>query len=202
MKNYRCPYCKSELKAGQKKSYETLCDHICNLNGDLPERDTYICVNSECCAFHEKHDSFFWDFDGSFYGYLSQLKGPVDTCGTAALGSPEAKMEIELYKKDENYTAFAFRGFRINKLFHYTADKNKNILSRTVYYEFELGHYILSQKRSVIWAILSGLYGRVFRLGSRFWKTKEDRKKGIAENWKSLVNDIKQAWKKPTRINP
>lgn len=177
----------------KKKSYETLCDHICNLNGDLPERDTYICVNSECCAFHEKHDSFFWDFDGSFYGYLSQLKGPVDTCGTAALGSPEAKMEIELYKKDENYEIFSWRGFVFNKVFVYKSDYYKTILSRDTTYQFVLNSIVLSTSKSVIWAVVYGLYSKIFLFGSLLWKIPKERKKRIRHNFQRIVKELKIA---------
>lgn len=42
----KCPHCKTELKKGKPKAYETLCEHVMNPNSEeFILRATYYCPN-------------------------------------------------------------------------------------------------------------------------------------------------------------
>lgn len=58
----KCPKCKTELRNGEAKSYETLCDHVLNPNAEIiPERATYKCPNN---CYGKKA---FWGTEGDAY---------------------------------------------------------------------------------------------------------------------------------------
>lgn len=62
MNKMRCPFCKGILKYGGLEYYETLCEHVCDPNGDhgTYNRPIFICD----CSISE---NCFWDPDGDFY---------------------------------------------------------------------------------------------------------------------------------------
>lgn len=60
-----CPFCKKELKQGEKKKYETLYEHVLDPNEEeyeRPLRPTFVC---DC----EMAKDSFWDDYGDFYSH-------------------------------------------------------------------------------------------------------------------------------------
>jgi hypothetical protein len=61
-----CPFCKAPLKAGIRRKFENLTDHVCNPNmsdDERPFRDTWECRNLLCID----RTGCFWDSYGDLY---------------------------------------------------------------------------------------------------------------------------------------
>lgn len=91
-----CPKCHKPLINGEKKRFETLCEHVEDPNEEFerPLRNTFICNNPQCPAFNE---NIFWDESGAMYGHNFKFKFDNDL--NSAYPSFERKMDIEIYKK-------------------------------------------------------------------------------------------------------
>ena len=68
----KCPFCRSELKTGQLRRFETLIEHGFEPNKEVyPLRPTFICTCVTSC-----HS--FWTDDGNFYSYKFNRKTAKD----------------------------------------------------------------------------------------------------------------------------
>jgi len=59
--DYCCPKCNQKLVRGEDKEYETLDEHVFNVNEISPKRATYVCP-SKCLG-----EETFWGIDGDLY---------------------------------------------------------------------------------------------------------------------------------------
>lgn len=135
-----CPICRSKLVLGQgTRKYETLSDHVCDPNGDVPERPYFVCPNEKCGL----HSNSFWDDYGEFYTRLDfaesrkifnisiedAFRNRKPECCKCAMNSSARKSWFEVYYKEESKQYF------VGKLGLYfysqiTADKFGNITKR------------------------------------------------------------------------
>lgn len=135
----KCPICFTDLSIGEKQKYETLSDHVCDPNGDLPYRITFVCENKTC----KLHQNSFWDSEGEFYTSLSfsevddifnvpESDRWTDTNKNschAAMGSFARKVWFEVsYKEQTKKIFFGKYGFFIKAIIE--ADDDGNILKR------------------------------------------------------------------------
>lgn len=67
-KPFLCPFCKRKLEQGEKRRYETTCEHVDDPNADsYPLRDTYV------CSCDESKNSY-WSIDGESYSLVFNPK--------------------------------------------------------------------------------------------------------------------------------
>ena len=65
----KCPNCKTELILSQEtRKYETLNDHVCDPNGESPERFYFYCPNENCIL----STAAFWDDWGDFFSLTDE----------------------------------------------------------------------------------------------------------------------------------
>jgi len=60
----RCPLCNTALIIGPDECYETLTEHVMDVNGERPMRPTWRCPSKKC----KDTKTGFWGMDGSWYG--------------------------------------------------------------------------------------------------------------------------------------
>ena len=127
MKDFRCPVCYDELKVTGQARLETLNEHISDPNGTSSMKDKYECVNVGCLAFIHKA---FWNEDGEYY--IRDFKAKIDFIAdnNAPFGSSQRQMNVEIYKKDENYILLNLYYFKIKVKFDYKSNENGSILKR------------------------------------------------------------------------
>lgn len=125
-----CRFCEKPLIKGEDKKFETLCDHVSDPNAmDHPLRPTYVCEDPECIANSKAKG--FWDDYGDFYS-SHRIADPHNKYGhNSALNSFGMKMEVEVYKDDENF--YIWRGFkyRLKIKYKYKANEMGEIIKRT-----------------------------------------------------------------------
>ena len=127
MNDFRCPVCYENLIVTGQARLETLDEHISNPNGTPLMKDKYECVNVDCLAFIHKA---FWNEDGEYY--IRDFKAKIDFIANnnAPFGSFQRQMNVEIYKKDENYVLLNLYYFKIKVVFQYTSNENGTILKR------------------------------------------------------------------------
>lgn len=123
-----CPICKSELILGEgKKRYETLVEHVEDPNGIPCEKPYYICSNNKC----ESRAIVYWDEDGESYitgkNYF-EIKDKYHSL--TPYDSFQKKMDIEVYKHDEDFIVLNLFFMRWKCEFSYEADTWGNITKR------------------------------------------------------------------------
>ena len=121
----KCPCCLAELELGKRMKLETLTEHVCNPNGEIALKDSYHCSNTECQAYK---DEVVWNEDGERYGFKnnsSWLNG-----NDAPIPSFQRRMNVEIYKHDENYTLFTLFGWECKIEFKYISNEEGDILKR------------------------------------------------------------------------
>lgn len=179
----KCPAYKSNLvKFGQKTVYDALDTPILT--------NVFECQNNKCVEFYLT--KCFWDSNGDFYdpkgSCPSEFRG-----NTAALGTIAKKIEVEIYKQDENYVFFEWRGFKIEKIFHYESDYEGNILKKTGFYKFVFGGLIRAEGRFLLTTLIYAIYSDIFLFGKHWAKTKEERKALYKRNFLNFIEQIKYA---------
>ncbi|KKK69100.1 hypothetical protein LCGC14_2937450 [marine sediment metagenome] len=122
MKDFRCPVCYDKLKVTGQARLETLNEHIWD-----PMKDKYECVNVDCPAFIHKA---FWNEDGEYYIRDFKAKISFIDNNNAPFGSSQRQMNVEIYKKDENYILLNLYYFKIKVKFDYKSNENGSILKR------------------------------------------------------------------------
>jgi hypothetical protein len=119
-----CPFCEKELVKDIERKYQSLNDYVCNPNAEsYPLRMTFGCG----C---ELGKNCFWDKDGGLYvkEYTQALH---DFTGyKSAVGSIGRKIDIEIYKHDEDFQFLNLFGWRFKVEYHYESNYNGDILSR------------------------------------------------------------------------
>lgn len=135
-----CPTCRSKLVLGQgMRKYETLSDHVCDPNGDVPERPYFVCPKEDC----KLHSNSFWDDYGEFYTRLDfkqsreifgltaeeDFRNRNPKCCKAAINSSARKSWFEIYYKEQSKQYFVgnLGLYFYNQI---TADKFGNITKR------------------------------------------------------------------------
>jgi hypothetical protein len=146
---YLCPACKSELQWGGHAIYQTMDEHISSPNHEPPYRSFYYCNNTKCGANAPEENrvvtrkvltekliltepdsiAVFWDMYGDLYGNPFNVKFIDNNHGP--FGSESRRMNVEIYKKDENKTIGELFGIRIDAEYRYKSDTNGKIISRT-----------------------------------------------------------------------
>ena len=176
--SYLCPACKSELLWGGRAIYQTTSEHVTHPNHEPPYRSFYYCANEKCDAnapeeslkrqvIVEKNtptdpDSIetFWDEDGELYGDRFNIKFIDNNYGP--FGSEARRMNVEIYKKDENKTIIKLFGLRIDVEYKYKADTEGRILSKKRNFQFwkksGIGYTYVSKPFSKLW-----YYNRQFK---------------------------------------
>ena len=185
----RCSVCETELIQGDsEKSYETTADHVCNPNETPPLRMYWRCPNEECDT--NKLGSF-WGYNGEFFHGYENFRHKFDFIDgwSGALGSIARQTEVEVYKKDENYTFLNLWFFKFNWVWQYEADEDGNILKRKpkleVWKRERGGGYV---------GYRSGIRMFFFCLG-RFKRHLKEFKKTASDFHKSqLIREFKPEW--------
>ena len=121
-----CPSCKTELIVTGQELLETLDEHIFNPNGDPALKDKYECPNQSCPTF--KHCC--WNEEGDCYTDNWKSKIPFIDNNDAPFGSFNRRINVEIYKKDENKDLFIICRLKFRLVYQYKSDENGNILSR------------------------------------------------------------------------
>jgi len=124
----QCPACKSRVILGEgKRAYQTLDEHVCDPNGDVDEKEYYICSNHEC----ELRNRIFWDFYGDVYSISNDFMEIQSKYKILyPIGSPRLKSHVENDKHDEDFTLLNLYFVRFRITYKYTANENGDILSR------------------------------------------------------------------------
>jgi hypothetical protein len=185
----RCPHCLSTLvPSPERKRFMSVHEHVIGMDEDnIPERIVYVCGDSNCQ--YNRWDCF-WDSDGEIYGYSREM--PRN--GNAALDSWAKKIEVEIYKKDEN-KRWTWRGFMLDKIYKYKSNERGEILERKSYYSSALNNIGASEGSNPISSFIDFCYGRIYHFGRFYDKTPEDRKIRIQENKWRLIEDLEKAFK-------
>lgn len=128
-----CPICGSKLILGTgTKKYETLSDHVCDPNNDVPDRPYFVCPNDRC----KLHGNSFWDDYGEYYtdldyAVMREVFGlTIEECYKdsnpksckAAMNSNARKAWFEISYKEESKRFFIgklgfyfYNGFKADK---------------------------------------------------------------------------------------
>jgi len=184
----RCPSCKNPLVTASKlRRYQSLNEHVCSPNAPSPLRKVYVC-NNTCCIYYSPEIVLFWDHEGSFYGWNLALPEY-----SAALNSPAKKIEVEIYKKDENKIIFEYKGFRFKREYSYKSNNDGEILKRTSYVSFICNNIVMGRGRNMLFSFLNGVYSSIYKKGCFWDKTENDRKNRIQENKFWLIENFQKA---------
>lgn len=130
-----CPICKSVLVVTGQERLETLDEHVCDPNGEVCLKDKYECVNKRCSAYNrimwEEGGDLYWKGEWSrkeYFNFIDRNESPF--------GSFSRQMNIEIYKKDENFLLCTIFGRKIYVKYLYKSNEDGDILSRK--WKFEL----------------------------------------------------------------
>jgi hypothetical protein len=114
---------------------ETLDDHIFDQEPTL--KQSWVCP-SGCAA-----SGVCWSDDGEAYGPVSNIDWIDDN--SAAFGSFQRKLNVEIYKKDENFRLcvlpWPMRDWKVNVKYRYVANEDGEILSKKWYLEWVRPRY-------------------------------------------------------------
>lgn len=123
-----CPVCRAKLIVNGQERLETLIEHVECREPSL--KNSYICSNLNCPT-HEF--GVRWNDDGEFYcrkyDYDRYLKF-IDN-NNAPFGSFERKLNVEIYKHDEDFTLLEIFSWRLSVKYGYVSNEDGEILKRT-----------------------------------------------------------------------
>lgn len=121
-----CPACRTRLIVTGQARLETLSEHVCDPNGTPSMKDKYECPNVTCAT--QGQDC--WDEWGGHYceDFRKKTKFIEDNAGP--FGSIERKINVEVYKKDENFDLLKLGRFRFHLKYNYEANEDGQVLSR------------------------------------------------------------------------
>lgn len=103
-----CPLCGNKLVDGEKRVYETIEEHVTNVECNEP-RPTFVCENKDCLC----SKAIYWNENGEYYlrgvsvteqySNLKQLKQILGECGLTLFFDKEDKEDaIDEVKVDVN----------------------------------------------------------------------------------------------------
>lgn len=98
-KTMRCSVCNKPLIIKGTARMETLVDHVCNPNREIPLSDKYVCSDVHCVT----HGVVFWDYDGETftehdkYEDYKRIKYILDE--SSAMNSLSREISLSLKKK-------------------------------------------------------------------------------------------------------
>jgi hypothetical protein len=127
-----CPSCKASLVVTGRERLETLVEHVSDPNGTPSMKDKYECSDLSCPT----RGFYFWNSYGETYTsaelYRVKPMVPFIDGNEGPFGSLERRLNIEVYKKDENHPLFGIetRWGMIRVEYEYTANEDGGILSR------------------------------------------------------------------------
>lgn len=122
----KCPSCKSELVVKGQERLETLVEHVECIEPSL--KDSYICSNSDCVT-HEF--GIRWNDNGEMYSKKFSYKDKIFIDNNnAPFGSFQRKLNVEIYKKDEN-KKFKIFGWIVEIKFKYQSNEDGDILKKS-----------------------------------------------------------------------
>jgi len=181
----KCPICKSELVVTGQERLETLDEHVCNSNGEPSLKDKYECLNEQCSGY----DRFMWNEDGGLYskhhGCDSKTFNFIDG-NDGAFGSFARRVNVEIYKKDENFLLCTILGRKIFIKYLYKSNDDGDVLKRS--WKFEIlrkdGTFYISGWSMLLYSI------RKFHLNS--WCRFEDER--FDEEYLELRDWQKKDW--------
>lgn len=119
-----CPCCKSDLVITGKAYLETVCEHVECIPVSL--KNKFECSNL-CCSTRKL--GIVWNDYGERYGGGSSCNIFIDG-NDGPFGSFSRKANVEINKKDENYTIFRLGKIRFEAVFSYVSNENGEILDR------------------------------------------------------------------------
>jgi hypothetical protein len=136
----KCPVCKSDLNRGKDLHLETLDEHILQPNNKPSLKASYHCINTKCYEY--THD-VVWDEYGDRYGGYRGMDDyiPWIDNNDAPFGSIQRKINVEVYKDDENFLLctipiWPLKGWQIRVKFFYKSDEDGTILKRNRKFEW------------------------------------------------------------------
>jgi hypothetical protein len=122
----KCSICKSNL-------YSTESVMVSGVMNEEYLTEKYICSDSSCVSHFSES---WWDSDGQFYSSRFLPKVMFVDKMTGAFGSIQRRLDVEIYKKDENWIIFSIpKLIKINLKWRYQATEDGEILSRRIGYE-------------------------------------------------------------------
>jgi len=121
-----CPVCKTKLTCTGQAKLETLDEHIFCETPSL--KDKFECLNANCSTYNH----VYWNKMGEYYNSDNDYKKEFGFIGgnSAPLGTFQRQLNVEIEKKDENYTLFETKKWRFRIVFKYKADRNGKVLKR------------------------------------------------------------------------
>jgi len=145
----KCPVCKTELVVWKQLRLETLSDHVFDPNGEqeIPLSDAYRCPSPFCCtnvggkAGEMYEPRVFWNSNGDLYSNGTSKDIPFVDNNNAPFGSLNRRLNVEIYKKDENkhlltIPCWPLKGWKVYKKYSYQSNENGDILKRRFHLEW------------------------------------------------------------------
>lgn len=119
-----CPICDSTLVDGPLEVYQNLEEHVSDPNGFPTAKETFRCPSHKCTVNTEYKG--FWDWYGDYYCENYANGRPMKAKDSFAM-----KADVEIRKKDENFTFFRTYSWKFRVKFKYEADTFGNVVKRT-----------------------------------------------------------------------
>jgi len=180
-----CPLCKSELKVTGQEHLQTTDEHVCCPNDEPCLKDKYECLDPGCSG----HNRFMWGEDGSLYYKNDYCKSETFNFidgNDGAFDSFARRINVEIYKKDENFLLCTLFGRKIFIKYLYKSNDDGDILKRTWTFEIlrKNGSLYISGWRMLLFSI------RKFHLNS--YRRFEDER--FEEEYLELSEWQKKDW--------
>lgn len=139
-----CPCCRTKLVITGQQRLETTEEHVCDPNGTPCMKDAYECLKSDCPAFGQG----MWESGGEYFCKDYKVKLPFIDDNSGPFGSFSRKLNVEIYKRDENFTICEVFGWKFKIVFNYLSNEDGDILKKRPKLEIwrkdaQLGGYIL-----------------------------------------------------------
>lgn len=191
----RCPHCELSLSTSiKKRRYITKYEQSLGWKDSrYPLRTAYVCKTT-FCPCNVSNGSLFWDLDGN--AHILSDECILSKRKSAALDSPAKKLEVELFKTDENGILFQWRGIRVNITYRYVANERGRILTRTKEYDLYLNDVWQSASKYLIGLLPVAFYLSVYVWGAIHDKTPEEKEQRIANNKIQFIENLFRAFKK------
>ena len=182
MKNMKCPACRSILVITGQERLQTLTEHVENPNGRVSMKDKYECSNPLCVT----HDTgICWDASGGMYSLNWKANSPkinwIDN-NNGAFGSIERKINVEVYKNDENIRVkIPFVNIVLEIDWQYKADEDGNVLSKKPSLKVWINNTLY----------ISGIRMLIFSIRNHYWKFNVNNKN---EDFQYPIGSFAKDW--------
>jgi len=157
-----CPCCKTKLVVTGQERLETLEEHVSCVDPCL--KDKYECPNPSCATYQK----CCWNEDGEHYQSFSD-KFPFIDNNSGPFGSFSRRINVEIYKHDEDRELFKLGRFKFKLVYSYKANEDGEILSRKRRIETWL------KTRDDDWGYtlyISGIHMLIFSIKQFHWERK------------------------------